>query len=431
MASTPGMSAMQRRSVKHSQCRVNIFDGSVRAGKTFGWLWIIISECADYTGSGSIVIFGKNRDSIYRNVFEPIENVDVFAPFRPFIRYRQGAATATIFGSRVHVIGANDEGSESRIRGMTIGRAFGDEITVLNKSFFKQMLARMSVAGAKLWGTTNPDSPAHWLKTDYLNKIPGSMHFDEDTPPGDELTNWSYWHFTMDDNPSLTDEYRDALAREYTGLWHKRFILGLWVSAEGAIYPMWDEDRHTIHPDRIPTITRTIALGIDYGTTHPTRGMLLGAGEVDGETKLIVLDEWAPPTGTTDAKLSADLKRKRDEWREKWPEPEWTYTDPAAKSFSIQLWEDNHPDLAKADNAVLDGIRTVASLLDNDQLLVSKDCTELIRELPGYRWDEKAANRGVEAPVKELDDAVDSLRYAVFSSRWEWAHLLDRVLEPA
>lgn len=83
MASTPGMSAMQRRSVKHSQCRVNIFDGSVRAGKTFGWLWIIISECADYTGSGSIVIFGKNRDSIYRNVFEPIENVDVFAPFRP------------------------------------------------------------------------------------------------------------------------------------------------------------------------------------------------------------------------------------------------------------------------------------------------------------------------------------------------------------
>ena len=123
--------------------------------------------------------------------------------------------------------------------------------------------------------------------------------------------------------------------------------------------------------------------------------------------------------------------RKKAEWREKWPEPEWTYTDPAAKSFHVQLWEDGHPDLAKADNAVLDGIRTVASLLDNDQLLVSRTCTELIRELPGYRWDDKAASRGVEAPVKENDDYSDALRYSAFSSRWEWARLLDRTLEPA
>ena len=324
-----GMSVKQRQSVKHSQYRVNIFDGSVRAGKTFGWLWIILDEVARYEGAGSIVIFGKNRDSIYRNVFEPIENVGVFAPFRKFVRYRQGAATATIFGRKVHVIGANDEGSEARIRGMTIGRAFGDEITVLNKSFFKQMLARMSVAGAKLLGTTNPDSPAHWLLADYLSKVPGTMHFDADTPEAEQILTWSYWHFTMDDNPSLDDEYREALKREYTGLWYKRFILGLWVSAEGAIYPMFDESRHTIHPTELPTIDRTLALGIDYGTTHPTRGMLLGVGaDDDGVTRLYVLDEWAPATGLTDAKLSADLKRKRDQWRQQWPEPERTYTVP-------------------------------------------------------------------------------------------------------
>lgn len=425
-----GMSRKQRESFAHSQCRVNIFDGSVRAGKTFSWLWIILDEIANYNGPGSIVIFGKNRDSIYRNVFEPIENVDAFAPFREHVKYRQGAATATIFGRKVHVIGANDEGSEARIRGMTIGRAFGDEITVLNRSFFRQMLARMSVKGAKLWGTTNPDSPAHWLLADYLSKIPGTMHFDEDTPEGDQILTWSYWHFTMDDNPSLDDEYREALKREYTGLWYKRFILGLWVSAEGAIFPMFDESRHTIHPADMPRIDRTLALGIDYGTTHPTAGQLLGIGTGDdGTTRLYVLDEWAPTPGLTDAKLSASLAEKRDEWRTKWPEPEWTYVDPAAKSFYMQLWEDHHPDLAKADNAVLDGIRTVASLLDNDQLLVSTTCTQLIRELPGYRWDEKAAQRGTEAPVKEHDDYADSLRYAVFSSRWEWARYLDRVLE--
>ncbi|QNE90265.1 PBSX family phage terminase large subunit [Corynebacterium incognita] len=398
-----GMSQKQIDAIANATMRGNVWDGAVRSGKTFGWLMLMLSKISAYGGAGGIVVVGKNRDSIYRNVFEPIELVPEFAPFRPFVKYRQGAATANIFGKKVHVIGANDAGSESRIRGMTLGLAFCDELTVLHQQFFKQLLARLSIEGAQFFATTNPDSPSHWLKKEYLDRR-------------DEI-GWQYVHFTMDDNPSLSEEYKTALRREYTGLWYKRFILGLWVSAEGAVYDMFDEDEHVVAPADIPTMQRVIALGIDYGTTHPTVGTLLGIG---ADNRLYALDEFLPGR-LTDANLSNALWEKRRAWEQQGWVPEWTFVDPAAASFSLQLYEDNHPNLAKANNDVLDGIRTVASLLDNGHLLISSRCTKLIEEIPGYRWDDTASNKGIDKPIKEIDDAVDSLRYSVFSTRHEWA----------
>ena len=417
------MSAKQVAAVAGANGRVNIWDGAVRAGKTFGWLFVMLAEISKYKGTGGMVIVGKNRDSIYRNVFEPIENVEEFALFRPFVKYRQGAATAYIFGKRVHVIGANDAGSESRIRGMTLGRAWVDELTVIDRGFFKQLLARLSVKGARLFATTNPDSPAHWLLKDYLSKVPGQRHFNKKTDPADELKGWIYVHFLMDDNPSLDEEYKDSLRREYTGLWYRRFILGQWVSAEGAIYDMFDDEKHVIHPSQIPAMQRVISLGIDYGTTHPTVGTLLGIGS---DNKLYALDEWLPGR-KTDAALSKALWEKRAEWEQRGWVPEWTFVDPAAASFSLQLYEDGHPDLAKASNDVLDGIRTVASLLDNGQLFISSTCTKLIEEFPGYRWDDKASDRGVDKPIKENDDAIDSCRYSIFSTRHLWSPYVQSV----
>src|SRR5690606_15080766 len=102
-------------------------------------------------------------------------------------------------------------------------------------------LGRMSVRGAQLFGTTNPDSPAHWLKAKFLDRIA-------------DLPDWRSWHFTLDDNPSLSDTYKAAIKAEFTGLWYRRFILGEWVAAEGAIYDMWDPLAHVIPYDTMPAL---------------------------------------------------------------------------------------------------------------------------------------------------------------------------------
>lgn len=151
--------------------------------------------------------------------------------------------------------------------------------------------------------------------------------------------------------------------------------------------------------------------------------MLLGLG-VDG--KLYIVDEWAPNhrdggnASLTDKELSDDLKR----WMQTRPEPEYIYVDPAAKSFRLQLYDDGLPGLAPAKNAVLDGIRSVASLLANGDLLISSSCKRLIEEIPGYRWDDKATERGEEKPIKVNDDYSDALRYAVYSTRHVWSRYL-------
>jgi PBSX family phage terminase large subunit len=416
------MSAKQRRAfTKAEQSAVSIFEGAVRAGKTFSWLMLIIEGTIKAGPRGGIVVVGKNRDSIYRNVFEPIETEPTFAYLRPHIHYRQNAPNAHMFGRTVHIVGANDESSESRIRGMTLQKAYCDEITVLNKTFFKQLHARLSVPGAQLFGTTNPDSPGHWLKSEYLNRVPGTPHFDPATKPEDLLHDWYVEHFTMDDNPSLDDEYRSRIKRLYSGLWYDRFVRGLWVAAEGAIFGMWDHNTMIVKHDEMPPMRRLHALGIDYGTTNPTAGVLLGEGD-DG--RLYVVNEWAPTRSLPDGKLADSLT----EWSTANGYADFTFIDPSARSFREELHGRDWPGLGTGSNKVLDGIRTVASVMSQDKLRVSDRCTNLLKELPGYRWDDKASTKGEDRPIKQDDHFCDALRYAIYTSRRDWMHLMERPL---
>ena len=122
-----------------------------------------------------------------------------------------------------------DERSEQKIRGGTFSRIYGDELTLWPASFFRMALTRMSTEGAKLGGTTNPDAPRHWLKAEFMDRE-------------DELDLRSF-HFTFADNPSLGPTYLDRMEKEFTGIWYKRFVKGLWVIAEGAIWDAYDSER--------------------------------------------------------------------------------------------------------------------------------------------------------------------------------------------
>lgn len=155
-------------------------------------------------------------------------------------------------------------------------------------------------------------------------------------------------------------------------------IEGAWVVAEGAIYSDWDEDRHVV--DELPTM-RQHFLGIDYDTTDPFSAVLLGMGDDD---RLYAVAEWrfdsrAAHRSMTDAQYAA-VREWLADYRPsdagpgagKGVMPEWTFVDPSAKSFSTQLWHDDHQGVARADNTVADGIRSVAALLAADLPFVQR-----------------------------------------------------------
>lgn len=391
-------------SVRH-HAKVSVWEGAVRSGKTIGSLLAFLLLVATASRRGEIVVIGRTRESVARNVFGPLMDVELFGPLAKLVKYTAGAPTAKILGRTVHVMGASDARAEAVLRGLTVAAAYVDEATLVSEQFWMQLLARCSVKGAKVYATTNPDGPSHWFKKKVIDRV-GELGYARYT-------------FLLDDNVALcreNPEYVAQLKREYRGLWYRRFILGQWVQADGAVYDMWDEARHVVPHHTLPVMDRVIAMGVDHGTTNPTRGILVGVGA----GRLWAMDEWHPDTGLTDVVQSAQLRHwLATRQPEAWQFPEWVYLDPAAASFKTQLFADGLVP-APAHNAVLPGIRTVGSLLATNRLVVSDRCTKLVEYLPGYVWDTKATEKGEDKPVKEDDHEADALRYAVHSSRAFW-----------
>ena len=411
------MSPKQMVSIVDSTARMNIWHGSIRSGKTFASIIAFLIAIVLAPSSGLIVIAGRTLDTIGRNILEPMTDDGVLGRvISQHVKWTPGANVAVILGRTVHLIGANDKRSEGKIRGATVCLAYVDEATLLPFDFFRQLLGRMSVKDAKLFATTNPDNPAHWLRKEYILR--------KDHPD----INLRDWKFGIDDNPYLDPDYVRSLKAEYQGLWYRRFILGDWVQSEGAVYESWDEDRMVV--DALPMITKWLAVGIDYGTTNPFAALVLGIG---ADKRMYLTREWRWDSRAKNRQLTdIEYSRRVRQFIKEHPvpgsnlqgiAPEWWVLDPSAASFRTQLYEDGVT-ARLADNEVKPGINTVSSLMATDRLKVHRSCKGFIEEVPGYSWDDSASKKGQDAPVKAEDHSLDAGRYAIYTTRPIWQGLL-------
>lgn len=377
---------------KHGRLkRINILEGSVRSGKTYSSLILWAMWLAAHPENGRYLMAGRTLTSLRRNCLEPLNELLGEA----HMRFSTAAKRAVIFGRNVDLEGAANTLSENKIRGLTLTGAYLDEITLLPREFFVMLLSRLSVQGAQLFGTTNPDSPGHWLKTEFLDRR-------------DELELYRL-RFLLEDNTALPPEYIRSLKREYTGVFFDRFIRGDWVAAEGAVYPMFDPDAHV--SENVPALSGEW-IGVDYGHTNPTCFLRLGVGE----GRVWVVDEYYHRADKTGAKSPRDYARDLSAFAGDAPGP--VVIDPSAEGFILQLKEDA-PQLRirRADNAVSAGIQLTGSALSAGLLRIHPRCKNLIRELSGYRWDPKAQLAGQDKPIKHDDHACDALRYALMARR--------------
>lgn len=386
---------------------INILEGSVRSGKT----WAMIPKLLilnNYDVRGDRVIFGVSKETIKNNVLNQIFD---FVGTKNY-SYNSQSGELWIYNTRWRVIGAKDEGSEKYIRGSTIGIAYGDELTKIPKSFFQMLLTRMSPEGARLYGTTNPDSPFHWLKVDYLDN-------KELRKAG---TLWSQ-HFVLEDNLSLSPEKIAYYKTTFKGIFYKLFILGLWVLAEGVIYKDSFTDDNLYDDSNKPIgllndggyVAQYIT--IDYGTGNPTVFLhVIDDGDIFWVDREYYYDSKKDYNfQKTDGQYVDDLI----EFRALYASNAECIIDPSAASLKAEMtlrgvW---HSD---AENEVLDGIRTVANLFAKKKLKINRRCVNLISELGTYSWDTKAAEKGEDKPIKKFDHACDSLRYFCHSKVPAW-----------
>lgn len=417
------------RAVSLATARFNIWEGAVRSSKTVGssiaWM--------QYTRNGppgNLAMIGRTERTLKRNVIDPL--IDMVGSKR--CRYSAGAGEVRLFGRRIYTAGANNVQAVEKIQGLTLAGAYGDEIATWPEELFDMLGTRLSVPGAQFFGTCNPAGPVHWLKRNWLDRSALWITHDDgkSTDHTSDPVDLHRFSFTLDDNPHLSPDFVASLKAQYRGLFYKRYILGLWVPAEGAVFDMFDENRHVT--SELPLITRWIAMGVDHGTRNPFHAGVLGLGT---DRRLHLTRDWRWDSAAKRRQLSdVEYSRELREWLTTIPvpqtqlrgvHPERTVVDPSAAGFRVQLHQDGLPSIV-ADNEVLPGIRTIASLLSVDLLDIHESCADLLMEMQGYSWDDKAAEKGEDKPLKVADHGPDMLRYAAHSTRSMWRPDLRHVL---
>lgn len=382
-------SAKQNLSFSQATHRFNIWVGAVSSGKTYASLERLLLDLKSGP-PGDAMIIGVNRTSLQRNILNHLyDRMGFPAP-------HEKTQMAKLYGRKVWFVGAPDVSAVATIQGSTLAIAYVDEATNLPEAFWKMLESRLRVPGAKLLATCNPDGPSHWLKKQYIDK---------------KALDLACWNFSLEDNPTLDEAYKQQIKASYTGLWYNRYILGEWALAHGAIYDCYDSDNEYEHPMSNPNY---YIVGIDYGTTNATAAVLCGVSP-KMYPQIVVEREYyydSAKSGRskTDQELVRDIK---DFIGHK--NVSAIYVDPAAASFKIALRQADLPVL-DANNDVLLGIRTCTKFIAGKNIVIHKGCTNLREQMQSYAWDHKAAARGEDKPVKHNDHCCDSLRYAVASA---------------
>ncbi len=378
--------------------RLNIFEGSVRSGKTYISLIMWGFWVAHMPKDKAYLMAGKTLTTLKRNVLEPMTEL-----FGGCFLYSVTKKEARLFGRKIYLEGAANAGAEGKIRGMTLQGAYCDELSLFGEDFFTMLLSRLSEDNAKLFATTNPDTPSHWLKRDYLDK---------------NLPELLALCFTLDDNPYLSREYVNALKSEFSGVFYDRFILGRWVAAEGRIYECFS-DKSIISVSELEKRLSenglvTSVVGVDYGG-NKSASVFCHIGFDRGFNNVYVLSEHYDPRNRSAESLISAFTEYISREKERHPCLAAAYCDSAeqllVKSFRSAVRLEVKNALKRPINT---RINLTNRLLAAGRLHISEECPKLIEAIRSAVWDERDIHHDTRLDNGTTNiDSLDAFEYGL------------------
>jgi len=389
--------------------RIVVMSGSIRGGKTTAMIPKWMNYCASKP-KGLKAIVGVSKDTIYQNILS-----DMFLYFDCFnIKYKYNQSSGYLnvkFGPNdkdwftCKVIGSKDKGSVKYLRGVTLSGAYVDELTFVNQTFFKELLGRCSVEGSKIFCTTNPDSPTHWVYKDFVKP-----DVNEDV---------EVWTFLLTDNPTLSKEYIDFICRQWKGTFYERYIMGRWIAADGLVYSTFNKTKHVVsHSTLLKWLEANedarghsfadFFFGLDWGWEHPTAIALYCV--TTGGTYYQIDELKESHFDHVNAKRW--IKAKQLEFKKYFRFGNCDNARPEQNVKMAQEWTiySDKPD-------VIDSIGIVRELINFDRVILSDRCVHTIEELQTYRYPNKddiiKLSTDIDKPIKEYDDLMDAMRYGL------------------
>lgn len=298
-------------------------------------------------------------------------------------------------------VGGSKADSFKKIRGNSYGMWIATEINLHHDSFIKDAFNRQIASKTRrVFWDLNPSSPANFIYKDYIDKF-------EETY-GER---YNYEHFTIRDNASITEERIRDIESQYdkNSVWYRRDILGERCNAEGLVYPMFNKDIHVVRKGDVQT-EGDYYVSSDYGIQNATV-FLLWQKEV-GSKRWICLNEYYYSGRDNHYQKTVSEHVKGLIQMLNGIEPRAIIVDPSASALITEIRRKGYH-VRRADNDVKEGIDDVSTMLANQLLAFCDCCVNTIGEFGIYSWDEKASERGEDAPLKENDHAMDATRYFV------------------
>lgn len=335
------------------------------------------------------ILAGVSSATIQKNVLQELYNMYNIDP--KFDKH----GNFKLFGVKVVQAYTGNISGVGAVRGMTAFGAYINEASLAKQEVFAEIVSRCSGTGARILGDTNPDNPEHWLKKEYV-----------DNPS----KNIRSFHFELDDNTFLSERYRTNIKESTpSGMFYDRDIKGLWVSAEGVVYQDFDAGKHYVQSDEVPKLT-TFYCGVDWGYEH--WGSIVVLGETD-EGVAYLIEEHATQYEEIDYWVGV-AKGIQERYGSRVP----FYCD-SARPEHVSRFKREGIKAFNADKARLSGVESVAKRFKTNTLFICRDKVKKFRdEIYQYVWDKKKGE-----PIKEFDDVLDALRYAIYNQHKPKARL--------
>lgn len=386
----------QRDYLLNANRRWNIKTGATGSGKTYVDIAATIPKrLLRLRGEGLAVMLGNTRGTLERNILEPMRQL-----WPGLVGPIQSNNTARIFGRRVYVLGADNKKHVARIQGATIEWAYGDEMTTWAEDVAQMLKSRLRCQNSHFDGTCNPAGPMHWVK----------QMLDSDL-------DIYHQHYKIDDNPHLPPAFVENLKREYAGtVYYPRYIDGLWVAAEGAIYRPFVDKPDRFQLDAPPPVSCAV-IGVDFGGGTSAHAFSC-VGYTPGMRKLVVLDEWYCKDALDPERLASafvDFVRAC--------QSRWLVADAYCDSAEQTLIRGLRTAAARArvginivgalKRPINDRIRTLCILMASDRFGVVKTCTHTIDALHSAVWDGRHPTQDVRLDDGSINiDSLDAMEYA-------------------
>jgi PBSX family phage terminase large subunit len=392
-----------------------IADGAIRSGKTLSMSLSFVMWAMESFALQNFGMCGKTIGSFRRNVLFWLK----LMLWSRGYKVKDHRADNLIVVSKgdvtnyFYIFGGKDERSQDLIQGITLAGCFFDEVALMPESFVNQATGRCSVDGSKFWFNCNPDNPKHWFKLNWLDK--------------QKEKNLVVLHFTMDDNLSLTEKIKERYRNMYSGVFFKRYILGLWVPAEGVIYQQFANDSNRWIVDEVEKDIDFITIGIDFGGNRSLTTFVATAVHRNFKKLTIIKDYHIKGNkGDIDSdRVNTEFIRFFRDLQMEYPGAyiQYCFGDSEAQylinglkkaclkeGLTVKIGD-------AAKNEIVQRIYCANTLLNMDRLSIHRSCSLVIAGLQTALWDMKAAEQGKDVRLDDFSTDIDILD--AFEYSWE------------